>query len=314
MPAKSYLDKALNKVSIVMPTYNRAYCLQDTIQSVIDQTYKEWELLVIDNMSSDGTKELVEGVRDSRIRFLQVENRGVIAVSRNCGIDAASGEFIAFMDSDDPWIPEKLEYSVGVLGLGFDFVYHDLYLTDGLSKRKNRVTGVSRRLNGPPVQDLVKNGNGITTSSVVAKTRVVRMVNGFSESPELIGIEDYDLWVRIACVTDRFGFIKPPMGYYTENGNGTLNRELVERGLLGIIRHHRKIHENICGGTPGWINVALARIYLGKDPESALRIASEVGMQKTQVIVRMKAIAILVLAKAMIVKKKVRRRIMGKDS
>lgn len=108
MPAKSCLERLMYRVSIVMPTYNRGYCLADTIQSVLDQTYKRWELLVVDNMSKDDTKEIVEGFGDARIRFMQIQNSGVIAVSRNCGIAAASGEFVAFMDSDDPWLPGTL--------------------------------------------------------------------------------------------------------------------------------------------------------------------------------------------------------------
>lgn len=314
MPAKGYLGRPVYRVSIVMPTYNRGYCLADTIQSVLGQTYKRWELLVVDNMSKDDTKEIVEGFGDARIKFMQIQNNGVIAVSRNCGIAAASGEFISFMDSDDPWLPDKLESSIRHLDLGYDVVYHDLYLTDGVSRRKDRITGVSRRLKTPPIQDLVKNGNGITTSSVVAKTELVRMVDGFSESPELIGIEDYDLWVRIACITERFGFIRSPLGYYTVNGNGTLNKSLVERGLLGIVRHHRKIHEDICGGTPGWIDVALARILLNTDPAHSLRMASGVLMEKNQITVRIKAIALVILTIAAIVRKKLRIRIKGEAS
>lgn len=296
------------RVSIVMPTYNRGYCLADTIQSVLEQTYKKWELIVVDNMSKDGTREIVEGFGDARIRFMQTQNNGVIAVSRNCGIAAASGEFVAFMDSDDPWLPEKLESSIHHLDLGYDIVYHDLYLTDGISKRKDKITGGSRRLKTPAVQDLVKNGNGIATSSVVAKTKLLRMVDGFSESPELVGIEDYDLWVRIACITERFRFIRTPMGYYTVNGNGTLNRELAERGLLGIVRHHRNIHMDICGFTPGWINIALARIYLDRDPAHSLRMASRVATEKNQVTVRIKAVAIVVLTIATIIRRKLRAR------
>jgi len=295
MPAEGYLDRSVKKVSIVMPTYNRGYCLADTIQSVLSQTYKEWELLVVDNMSRDNTKEVVEGFKDKRIRLIQVRNHGVIAVSRNCGIAAATGEFIAFMDSDDPWLPEKLECSIRWLASGFDIVYHDLYITDGRVKEKKKTTQVSRTLKRPALHDLVTNGNGINTSSVVAKTELVKRVNGFSESPELIGIEDYDLWVRLAGVTDRFGFIRSPMGYYTQNGSGTLNKELIEKGLLKIADLHREIHIRICGGTPGWLNLALARICLRKDPGNAISMAGEALKRRNRFSVRIKAVAVIFL-------------------
>ena len=279
-----------------MPTYNRGYCLVDTIQSVLSQTYREWELLVVDNMSRDNTKDVIESFEDARIKMIQIQNHGVIAISRNCGIAAASGELISFMDSDDPWLPEKLKVSVSLIESGMDFVYHDLYLTDGKDRSRDRTTKVSRRLKRNVLEDLITNGNGINTSSVVTKTELVRRVNGFSESRGLIGIEDYDLWVRLAEVTDKFGLISSPMGYYTMDGSGTLNRELVERSLLSIARLHNELHIRICGATPGWINIALARICLRKNPANAMRMATKVLTGENRLGVRMKALAIVFLA------------------
>lgn len=303
------MDRLLKTVSIVMPTYNRGYCLADTIQSVLSQTYKAWELLVVDNMSRDNTKVVVEAFGDARIRMIQVQNNGVIAVSRNCGIAAATGELISFMDSDDPWLPEKLDISVRLLESGMDFVYHDLYLTDGKHRNKNRTTKVSRKLKSPVLDDLITNGNGINTSSVVTKTELVRRVNGFSESRELIGIEDYDLWVRLAEVTDRFGLIESPMGYYTMDGSGTLNRELIEKGLLNIAKLHRGLHMRICGGTPGWIDIALAKICLRDNPTSSIRLATRVLTKESRLAARVKALAMVILAMGMRVGKTVRKRI-----
>ena len=292
-----------------MPTYNRGYCLEGTIQSVLSQTYQAWELLVVDNMSMDNTKELVEGFEDPRIRIIQIQNHGVIATSRNFGIAAATGELISFMDSDDPWLPEKLEISVRLLESGMDFVYHDLYLTDGKDRRKGKTTKVSRKLRSPVLEDLIAHGNGINTSSVVARTELVRRVNGFSESPELIGIEDYDLWVRLAEITDKFCLIASPMGYYTMDGSGTLNRELVEKGLLSIAKLHSGLHMRICGATPGWIDIALARIYLRKDPDDAMKLATRVLTGENRLEARVKALAIVFLAIGMRISRRVRERI-----
>lgn len=287
----------MKKVSIVMPTYNRGYCLGNTIQSVLNQTYRHWELLLIDNMSIDNTREVAESFKDNRIKIIQINNRGIIAASRNLGIAAATGEFIAFMDSDDPWLPKKLECSIELLGLGCDLVYHDLYLTDGINKEKNKTTRVSREFRKPVIEDLVRYGNGVNTSSVVARSEIVRRVGGFSESPDLVGIEDYDIWVRIASITDSFGFIQSPMGYYTQDGNGTLNTRLIERGLIHISKHHSEIHTRICGGTPSWIRLALAKIWLRVDPARAIESASEVIKRREKLTVHIKAVTIICLAK-----------------
>jgi len=103
-------------VSIIVPTYNRAYCLPRTIDSVLAQTYTHFEILIIDDGSTDNTRELVAGMaaRDGRIRYLFQPNAGVSA-ARNCGLRAARGAYIALLDSDDVWKPWKLEVQLACL-------------------------------------------------------------------------------------------------------------------------------------------------------------------------------------------------------
>ena len=311
---EGFLASTMNKVSIVMPTFNRAYCLRRTIQSVLDQTHANWELLVVDNTSTDNTERLVEQFGDERIRFFQVLNNGIIAFSRNIGIAAASGRFIAFMDSDDPWLPRKLELSLAMLSSGFDIVYHDLYVTDGEDRSKKTKTGVSRYLNSPVLHDLVKNGNGINTSSVVAKADMVKAVGGFTESRESIGIEDYDLWVRIAMQTDRFGFIKEPLGYYTVDGNGTLNKDLIEKNLLYIAEHYKDLHQNICEGTPGWLDLAIARFRMEKNPAESLSRGLRALQREGKVWIKIKAIAVVCVGSLRVVKERVNKKFMKLDA
>jgi GT2 family glycosyltransferase len=103
-------------VSIVVPTYNRAYCLRRTIDSVLTQTYPHFEIVLVDDGSTDNTRELVEGMvaRDSRIRYFYHPNAGVCA-ARNCGLRAAKGDYVALLDSDDVWKPWKLEVQLACL-------------------------------------------------------------------------------------------------------------------------------------------------------------------------------------------------------
>jgi glycosyltransferase involved in cell wall biosynthesis len=96
-------------VSVVIPTYNRAHLVSRAIQSVLDQTYRDFELIIVDDGSTDNTEEVVRAFHDARIIYLkQPSNRGVSA-ARNAGIKAAQGNYIAFQDSDDEWLPQKLE-------------------------------------------------------------------------------------------------------------------------------------------------------------------------------------------------------------
>jgi len=102
-------------VSVILPTYNRAYCLGRAVDSVLTQTFRDFELIVVDDGSTDETQELLAGYTDPRLRVIrQPENKGQSA-ARNAGILAANGKYIAFHDSDDEWLPEKLERQVEVL-------------------------------------------------------------------------------------------------------------------------------------------------------------------------------------------------------
>lgn len=96
-------------VSVVIPTYNRAHLVGRAIQSVLNQTYQDFEIIVVDDGSTDNTEEVVKSFNDPRIRYIRHDqNRGGSA-ARNTGIKMARGEYIAFQDSDDEWLPEKLE-------------------------------------------------------------------------------------------------------------------------------------------------------------------------------------------------------------
>ena len=102
-------------VSVVIPTYNREHLVMRAIRSVVSQTFKDWELLVVDDGSKDNTEDAVQSFGDPRIRFIKHEiNKGECA-TRNTGIVAATGGYLAFLDSDDEWLPEKLEKQVELL-------------------------------------------------------------------------------------------------------------------------------------------------------------------------------------------------------
>ena len=96
-------------VSVVIPTYNHAQYLRRALTSVLDQSYVNWEVIVIDNHSTDNTDELMEDFLGPQITYIKIHNSGIIALSRNAGINAARGEWIAFLDSDDWWTKDKLQ-------------------------------------------------------------------------------------------------------------------------------------------------------------------------------------------------------------
>ena len=125
-------------VSIIMPSYNTAPYIRETIQSVLDQTYQNWELIIVDDCSTDNTDEVVASIQDDRIRYLKNEKNSGAAVSRNRALREAKGRWIAFLDSDDLWMPEKLEKQISFMkDHGYTLSYTEYEKIDEESKPLN---------------------------------------------------------------------------------------------------------------------------------------------------------------------------------
>ena len=201
-------------VTVAIPTYNHGQFLKAAIQSVIQQTYGNFEILIVDNFSTDNTGEIISSFHDSRINWLQIRNNGSIAASRNRVLADAKGDWIAFLDSDDWWSNTKLEECSKYFNPGVDLIYHDLHRVSSNSPEIRLSPIRSRQVKKPVLLDLLLKGNTIATSSVVARTLVLQRVGGMNESHGLISTEDYNTWLRISEITENFHHIDKFLGYY----------------------------------------------------------------------------------------------------
>src|ERR1041384_7078965 len=102
-------------VSVVIPTFNRARYLREAIDSVLNQTYPYWELIIVDDGSTDETQSTLETLADARVHVLRRPHEGNVARARNVGLEQAQGRYVAFLDSDDRWMPSKLQFQVADL-------------------------------------------------------------------------------------------------------------------------------------------------------------------------------------------------------
>jgi glycosyltransferase involved in cell wall biosynthesis len=223
------------KVSVVIPTYNRSKLLKKTLQSVLDQTYRDYEILVVNNSSTDDTKEMIESFEDPRIRVLDIQNQGVIAKSRNLGMRNAQGEYIAFLDDDDLWLPEKLEKQVDYLEkhTEYDLVYAPVWTIDENDVRKEYLEIKRDPAEGRIFYELVR-GNYISTLTVMMRRPLLSDIGFFSEDPALRSIEDYDYWLRIA-LKKQIGFIDEPLALYRVHSSGvskTVNESRLNQKVL----------------------------------------------------------------------------------
>jgi glycosyltransferase involved in cell wall biosynthesis len=222
-------------VSVVIPTYNHAHFLGLALQSLREQTFGNWEAIVVNNFSEDNTAEVVASFNDPRIRLENFRNHGIIAASRNHGWRLARGRLIAFLDSDDCWYPRKLEQCVARLGADCDLVCHGERWIGNGQDRAVRYGPAPRAT----YDALLFKGNCISTSAVVVKREHLEKVGGFCEDAAIVTAEDYELWLRLAQAGARIGFVDEILGEYrlhagNQSGAVLRNMEAVDE----VVRRH----------------------------------------------------------------------------
>ena len=210
-------------VSIIIPTYNRENEIKIAIESVQNQSYKNWELIIIDNFSDDGTEMAISKINDSKIKFFKNNNYGVIAKSRNLGIKKSNGDIIAFLDSDDWWKSNKLELSVKYILSGSDFVFHRMFLCKSRSQKFFYKKTYSYKLDVPIFENLISKGSCIPNSSVTLSRKLIDRLIKFDESKNLIGAEDFEGWLRLSKLSNKFTNIPITLGYCLIDGNNFSN-------------------------------------------------------------------------------------------
>ena len=170
------------RVSVVVPTYNRANELRRCLDSLKEQTIDDFEVLICDDGSTDETAEVAKKYSPFLdITYDYSKNFGGPAGPRNRGIKLARAPYIAFLDSDDWWMPQKLEESLKYLEQGADVVYHDLFLATKSDQRFYWKKARTRDLKKPVFDDLIVNGNALHNSSVMVRKELLNAIKGLSD-------------------------------------------------------------------------------------------------------------------------------------
>ncbi len=198
--------------SVVIPSYNSGKTIARTISSILSQTYQEFELIIVDNSSTDNTKDIVDSFKDKRISFHIINNNGMPAVSRNFGVSLANYEFIAFCDSDDTWTNNKLSESVHHINRGEQFISHDLHLKGSLFKPF--LKKIFFRPKPTNFNELILQGNPIFQSSVIIKKELILNAGCYSIDKRYIAIEDFHLWANVLQLGAKLKFVNKKLGYY----------------------------------------------------------------------------------------------------
>ncbi|MFL5538318.1 MAG: glycosyltransferase family 2 protein [Longimicrobiaceae bacterium] len=190
-------------VTVVIPTHDRLPLLAEAIDSVLAQTYPRWELVVVDDGSTDGTAEWVRSLGEARIRLVELGRCGHVGRLRNAGVRAGSGELVAFLDSDDAWLPGKLEAQVAALrATGARWCYGRYEVMDAEGRPTPRRAGEFRALSGAIARDLLADRADVFIGTLLVERSLYDEAGGFSEDPRMRRREDWELHVRLAMRAD----------------------------------------------------------------------------------------------------------------
>jgi len=197
------------RISIIIPTYNRDNLILKALESIFIQTFQDFEILIIDDASTDKTEQVIKELNHSKVRYFKLENNSGQCIARNFGVKRAKGEFVAFLDSDDEWLPEKIEKQVALFETGSDRlggVYGNSYTTDAIKNTTTLAVVENRR--GDIHNEFMRGFCPPTPSMFMVKREAIEKVNGFDEA--LITFVDLDLWIRIS-EHYYFDFVEDPV-------------------------------------------------------------------------------------------------------
>jgi glycosyltransferase involved in cell wall biosynthesis len=237
---KIHLKDKIN-FSVIIPCYNNIFFLEKAIKSVIKQSYQKFEILVVDDGSSIKNlaflKNKLKKKQYEKIKFFKIKHTGGPAQPRNLAIKKAKGDWIAFLDSDDYWYKEKLNY----LNNQIIKNKYDVYCHAELKKKnKKKVIQYYGPFKEPYYNNLLMTGNKLSTSSTVVSKNFIKMNNlMFNKNFFFISVEDYDFWMQLALKGAKFKFLSKVLGVCTIHNYGiSFQNQKHINNLFNLVKYH----------------------------------------------------------------------------
>lgn len=231
------------KISVIIPTYNRAKKLERCLVSILSQTYLPYEIIVVDDGSTDETMQIIEAINSPIIKVLKQIHQGA-QKARNLGVYSAKGEYIAFMDSDDEWISNKLELQVAILQEHPNWVlYTNCYIKDEDSGDM-RIWNVSGK-SGSAYRSMLETG-GPMFQGLILKKESLLAIGGLDEKVD--AYQEWDTAIALAKHYELLHMREPLFVYYQHSGETiSKNKKKEINGYEYIIRKNKKDIKKICG-------------------------------------------------------------------
>lgn len=217
-------------VSVIMPSYNTANFIEESINSVLNQTHQNFELIIVDDCSTDNTDEIIAGIKDERIKYIKNEKNSGAAVSRNRALREAKGKWIAFLDSDDVWLPEKLEKQIAFMKKnGYKFSYTEYEEID----EESNLTGV--QVTGP--KKITKAGMYNYCWPGCLTVMYDADAVGLIQIANLKKNNDYAMWLKAIDKVDCYLFPEKLAKYRIRRGS------ISRHSKLKLIKHHYLLYK-----------------------------------------------------------------------
>jgi len=267
-------------ISVVIPLYNKERHIENTINTVLSQSYKEIEIIVIDDGSTDKSAEIVQKITDRRLRFIRKKNEGV-SITRNLGVSEASNELVAFLDADDEWKPDYLE-RIHILYQKYPNAA--IYATNYSVVEQN---GKSYTLDYPEIdfeEGLIKNYfysayifTPLWTSAVCVRKSIFQQMGGFPTN--IRNGEDLDLWCRIALKYP-IAYINKPLAVYRRDSDNMLSRSVVDPSWFPFLEDYMPTNQDLIIDTDSieryivkrQLDAASAALFVIKDSKKCIDI------------------------------------------
>ncbi len=212
-------------VSVIIPVYNGEKYIAECIKSIYEQTYKKFEIIIIDDGSTDNSIEVIENIKNEEVRIISQKN-GDVSKARNEGIKNASGDLIAFLDQDDKWLPEKLQKCVKIFNEleKVDLVFHDIIklFSSGKTHRAKDKHNIALSLNNENIFQKLVVKNVLMPSAVMVRKESILKAGLFDTSFKTCG--DYEMWLRMALLKMEFKYLPEALTIYRIHPNNNSNR------------------------------------------------------------------------------------------
>lgn len=247
------------KISVIIITYNMGHLIEFALNSLRNQTYKHFEVIVVDNYSTDNTEKIIKAYPDLSLKYLKIHNNGIISKSRNLGVNNSCGEWVAFLDADDYWDETKLEKISQIINsCASDCVaISHGYVLKNVKNNKIQIVHKKNDLNNL-TRDLIlkKNLFALTATSVRKSTLV--SVGGFSEKNEYRTVEDYELWIKLS-MKGSFSYIDEPLATIVLHDGNYSKRADIQMEALHALKCFYL--DNYKGISHGERKIALQELY-----------------------------------------------------